>query len=310
MSTEAADLRSAPVSRSVPHDTRTTLTALVRREFWEHAALWWVPLGMGAFLLLAAMVSSVMGHQGAPMPRMEEGMGVMILNGSQFAFAAIVYFISASVVTYYALDCLYAERKDRSILFWKSLPVSDGLTVLSKFLVAMVVVPLLAFAAALVCHLLGLVIWELRVAAGGVPDVIRWDTLAWLRGELVILMILVLSSLWYAPVIAACMLLSAWLRRGPPPWVWALVGPFVLALFELIIFRTHYLWGVLRYRRMGIWTVLTHKDGHPVLTEHMHVLGDFNWVGAFTDLDLWLGVLVAGALLYAAARVRRYRDDT
>ena len=311
MSTEAADLHTAALVRSVPHTVRTTLETLVRREFWEHAALWWVPLGLGVLLLLAAMVSTVMGHQGAVLPKpMDEAMGLMILNGSQFLFAAVIYLFTASVVTYYALDCLYAERKDRSILFWKSLPVSDGLTVLSKFLVAVVVVPLIAFAAALVSQLLGLVIWELRVAAGGVPDVIRWDTLAWLRGELVILMILALSSLWYAPLVAAFMLLSAWLRRGPPPWVWALIGPFVLAFFELVIFRTHYLWGFLRYRRTGIWTVLTHRDGHSVLDERMHVLGDFNWAAAFTDIDLWLGVLAAAALLYATLRVRRYRDDT
>ena len=232
----------------------------------------------------------------------------IVLNMSQVIFALLIYLAASIVVAFYALDCLYAERKDRSILFWKSLPVSDGLTVLSKFLVAMVLVPGGVFLLAIASHLIALSIWELRVASGGVPDVVSWDTVAWVRGELVILLCLILSSLWYAPLVAASMLLSAWVKRGPI--LWAFLAPFLVWLLELIVFHTFYFWHFIQYRSTGIWHILATRGAHSVMSKNMRLLSDLNWAAAFTSLDLWLGVLAAAGLLYAAARVRRYRDDT
>ena len=212
------------------------------------------------------------------------------------------------MATFFLLDCLYAERKDRSILFWKSTAGLRRATVLSKFLVAMVVVPLGVFLLAIASHLIALSIWELRLASGGVPDVVSWDTIAWVRGELVILLCIILSSLWYAPAAAAAMLLSAWLKRGPI--LWAFLGPLLLVLLEGIVFHTFYFWHFIQYRTSGIWHLLTTRGGHSVMSDKMRMLSDFNWAAAFSSPDLWLGVVAAAGLLYATARVRRYRDDT
>jgi ABC-2 type transport system permease protein len=78
---------------------------------------------------------------------------IIVLNMSQMLWVAVLYVAAAIVGAFIALDCLYAERKDRSILFWKSLPVSDGLTVLSKFLVIVAVAPLGIFLLAAVSDL-------------------------------------------------------------------------------------------------------------------------------------------------------------
>jgi ABC-2 type transport system permease protein len=104
------------------------------------------------------------------------------------------------------------------------------------------------------------------------------------------------------------MLLSAWLKRGPI--LWAFLGPFLLCLLEVIVFRTFYLWHFIQYRTGGIWKILTHRDGTSVVSENGHLLNDLNWAAAFTSASLWLGVIAAAAMLYAAARIRRYRDDT
>ena len=58
------------------------------------------------------------------------------------------------VGVFYCLDALHGERRDRSILFWKSLPVSDLTTVLAKASVPCRVLPPRAFALALATQLM------------------------------------------------------------------------------------------------------------------------------------------------------------
>jgi ABC-2 type transport system permease protein len=306
MNTETAHLGAAPLSAAAAHETRTTLITLMRREFWEHRGLWLLPTILAALLALATLVSVSFDFHGNRMPSLGADQKLMVLNMSQMMFALIIYAAAAFVVSFYALDCLYAERKDRSILFWKSLPVSDGMTVLSKFLVAVVAVPVLVFVLAIASQMVAFLIWELRVAIGNAPDVVRWDALAWLRGVTVIFLITLLSSLWYAPVIAASMLLSAWIKKNP--LLWSVLGPLLLVVFEYVVFRTGYISSVIRYRTNALWKVLAPHNGQS--GENLRILSDLNWADAFTFPNLWLGVLAAAALLWAAARVRRYRDDT
>jgi len=311
MNTETAALGAgAPPPAAAPAVTGRTLRTLIRREFWEHTALWLVPLIVAAALAVVTLFAKTIGVRvnDVNIQNVDEGARVLVLNMSQMLWVAVLYTAAAIVGAFVALDCLYAERKDRSILFWKSLPVSDGLTVLSKFLVIVAVAPLGIFLLAAVGHLVALGIWQARAASGAVPDVATWNTLAWLRGECVILLCLILASLWYAPLVAAAMLLSAWVKRSPLLWA---ILPLVLGcIFELIVFHTKHLWHFLQYRSGGIWNVLTHRDGYSVINGPGKLLHDLNWAAAFTNVDLWLGVLAAAALLYGAMRIRRYRDDT
>jgi ABC-2 type transport system permease protein len=309
MNTTAAD--TAPHSEVTvqrPLTLSTTLATLVRREFWEHPGLWRAPAIVAGLLAISTVFSMTVSIDDRRMTHMGGPDRIMVLNASQDLWVSLIYLVAAVVVTFYVLDTLYTERKDRSILFWKSLPVSDGLTVLSKFLVAVIVVPLGVFVLAIASHMVAFAIWKMRVAAGGMPDMVAWDAMAWLRGETVILLCLILSSLWYAPVVAAGLLVSAWVRRNPV--LWATLPLLFLPIFEYVFFRTSYLWRFISYRSGGIWNVLTTRDGHTVMSESMHMLSDFNWAAAFTSLDLWLGVAATAALLYATVRTRRYRDDT
>ena len=309
MNTTTAD--TAPRSELTvqrPLTLSTTLATLLRRELWEHPALWRAPAIVAGLLAISTVFSMTINIEDRRVTHLGAPERIMALNVSQDLWVTLIYLVAAVVVTFYVLDTLYAERKDRSILFWKSLPVSDGLTVLSKFLVAVVVVPLGVFVLAIASHMVAFAIWKMRVASGGMPDVVAWDTIAWLRGETVILLCLILSSLWYAPVVAAGLLVSAWVKRNPV--LWATLPLLFLPIFEYVFFRTGYLWGFISYRSGGIWSVLTTRDGHSVMNESMHMLSDLNWAAAFTNHNLWLGVLAAAAMLYAAARIRRYRDDT
>jgi ABC-2 type transport system permease protein len=167
MNTETAALGAAAPPSAVPGATRATLRTLIRRELWEHTALWLVPLIVAAALAVVTIFAKTIGVRvnDVSIQNVDADARIIVLNMSQMLWVAVLYVAAAIVGAFVALDCLYAERKDRSILFWKSLPVSDGLTVLSKFLVIVVVAPLGIFLLGAVGHLVALGIWQLRAAS-------------------------------------------------------------------------------------------------------------------------------------------------
>jgi len=286
--------------------TLDTVVALVRRELWEHRSLWIAALVVEGLLAVALLLGRI--NMDLPEQVLTAQQKVSIFTIIQWVLAQPVFIVTAIVLGFYLLDCLYSERKDRSILFWKSLPLSDELTVGSKLLVAAVVAPLGVFLLASAANLLFAAILALRV-----PHALSWSTYEWLRTELVLFLEVVLGVLWYAPIAAALLLFSAWIPRNPI--LWASLVPVVAPIVERVGLGTHYIWSFETYRINGIWHKLI--LGGPNVFGSFHnlppvgvVLDTFNIRGAFTDIDLWLGVVAAIAMAYAAARVRRYRDDT
>ncbi|TLY71830.1 MAG: hypothetical protein E6K47_00355 [Gammaproteobacteria bacterium] len=300
--------QAAPAART---GTAGTLLVLIRRELWEHRALWIAPLVVAALMVCGAVVASLKYHlTHGDMSGEDRPGGMAMFAVMQGAASMPLSVVSLIVVGFYLLDCLYAERKDRSILFWKSLPVSDGKTVVSKLLVALLVVPLGVFALGLLLSLLFTVIWEVNAALGRVPPIPGWDMLGWLKAEIALLACLIVGVLWYAPYAGYLLLVSAWARRTP--FLWAILPPVVAQIVEHFTFDTHYVRDLLAYRTYGIW---------PTLFGHMHLgrgrafalssaLDQLHLRAALGDIDLWLGVALAAALVFAAARIRRYRDDT
>jgi ABC-2 type transport system permease protein len=333
MNTEVAGAAAAAAPKSAATPTvispARTLQTLVRREFWEHPALWRAPLIAGALLVGVLLIAIFSRHHGH----------VVIVDGQSRALSDIfnpdtptkvaahsllqgVVWLALSlmamvVACFYLLDCLYAERKDRSILFWKSLPVSDGLTVTSKLAVALIAVPLIVFGMAIGLELLCTAIWQLWSFTGAAPSVFSWDTLAWLRTEAVIFLVMLLALLWYAPIAALFLVVSAWARRAPVLWV---LLPLIFlevaeAIFSGIVGTPRYLNHFVNYRVFGIWghagfahvNLFGHGETiHPIASW----LGELDFAAAFTNVDLWLGIIAAGALTYAAVRLRRFRDET
>jgi ABC-2 type transport system permease protein len=310
MNANAASL--APVrTPSSRAGTLDTLVWLVRREIWEHRSLWIAPLVVEALLGACLLFGRIqMDYLEGMFQRPQR---VATLSIVQWAFAQPLFLVTVICVAFYLLDSLYAERKDRSILFWKSLPVSDELTVASKFLVAAVVVPLGVLLLATAGNLVFSAILALRV-----PAAVSWDTVEWLRTELVLFLSVILGVLWYAPIGGALLLFSAWIRRNPI--LWASLVPIVAPILEYVALHTYYISNFERYRINGIWKTLIigHEQilsafnfGHPQQLRPVGiVLGNLNFGGAFTDTDLWLGVVAAILMAYAAARIRRFRDES
>ncbi len=287
------------------------LKTQVRREFWEHRALWMAPLAVAALMLLGALIGHVnIGLAYTPEQR-KALFGVLL-----WGFSMPEYLTLGIIMWMYAGECLYGERRDRSILFWKSMPVSDSQTVLSKLLVACVILPLGVYALNLVIGLLTVAISEARSWAGQVPSA-YWDTATWLRVQWMTLVGLVAVQLWYAPIIAFLMMVSAWARRNVQLWVF--LPPLVAMVVERIVFRTHYLGSILTYRLDGVFmgpllTVLTELKMAPGPdtsgTTLDRAFAAFDPSPAFANIDLWLGLVVAAVFIVVAIRIRQYRDDT
>jgi ABC-2 type transport system permease protein len=298
----------APVAVAERHPP--VLRTLIRREFWEHRALWIAPLSVAALLLIGAIIGKVSFDSSlATLPEQRRA-----LFGVYMTLASIPQYITLLLTTtIYAGDCLYTERKDRSILFWKSMPVSDRLTVLSKLLVVMVIVPLGIYLISGVTTLLSSGIYVVRAWQDHTGDT-YWDAATWLRIQGISLVAVVAGVLWYAPVTAFLMLVSAWARRNV--WLWVLLPPVVLIMLERIALGTNYVMNVVWYRLGGVFAYTQPAapgvgDAAGQQARSLNLLfANVDPFPVFANIDLWLGVGVAVLLIVATIRIRQYRDDT
>ncbi len=290
---------------------------LVRREIWEHPALWAAPLAVAVLMLFGA----IFGRSAIPSDRLgavPPQLGQALFALGVLAFGVAQYVTMSVVLWVYATDCLYSERRDRSILFWKSMPLSDTETVLVKALVAIVIAPIGVYLLTALTSVLALGIWSVRVWSGLLQP-LYWDTGAWLRIEGLSFVGLAGATLWYAPITSYLMLVSAWARRNV--YLWVFLPPIVAVIVERIAFGTHYLSSLLLYRLGSGWQAslvlsVERLFGGPELNVGGTGLAPERPFAAldvgrtFANIDLWIGLAVAAVFLFAAIRIRRYRDDT
>ncbi|HVY83121.1 MAG TPA: hypothetical protein VG994_19200 [Steroidobacteraceae bacterium] len=281
---------------------------LVRREFWEHRSLWITPVVVAALYLATCFLPGAFGLSG--LPRETLHMDGSPLLFAQLMFTAVLFGLMSVVVFFYLADCLYAERKDRSILFWKSLPVSDAATVLTKLVVALLIVPLGVFLIAFVTNLLAFGILYVRLHGNAaLAPLMSWDTGGWLRLNGIVLVYIFVLALWYAPVVAYQLLVSAWAKGSA--LVWTVLPPLILLLGERLIFGTSYVATALR-ERFGINLAGIAASGRAMRAAvgPRGVFDGIDVIGLLTAPAMWIGVAIAAGLVFGAIRIRRYRDDT
>lgn len=269
----------------------------IRREFWEHRGLWIAPLVVAAALLAMVVLfghSHLLhmdlnrGHVPAAEPTAPPVFEIMLF------WAMALYATAAILASTYFLDCLYSERRDRSILFWRSLPVSDTQTVLVKFLVGLVIVPLGTFVlAALMSVLTGAIVQS---------EAPLWNTITWLRLQGLTLYALLATLLWYAPYAAYLMLASAWARRSP--YLWALLPPILLVIVAHQVFGNNYV-GRIIGRSFGELMNLAFQAGSGSWSSRSP-----DPVALLTSPPLWLGLAATALMLALAIQLRRHRDDS
>jgi ABC-2 type transport system permease protein len=232
----------------------------------------------------------------------------------QVIVGAMFYVVMSVYATWYLLDCLYADRRDRSILFWKSLPLSDARTVLIKLLVGMILIPLVYFVAADATALMGAFILSIRARAS--LGSALWQADVWWDIQVLWLYVIVVTAIWYLPIAGWLMLVSAWAKRAV--MLWSVLPPLVAYIFERVFFGTHVIGHTLTRRLMGlpmvafngakhVWTQgsgVVDNNGLPVRVWNL-----INPSGFFTSAETWIGAAVGIVLIVGAIQLRMRRSE-
>ncbi|MGH8197216.1 MAG: hypothetical protein ACRETI_03510 [Steroidobacteraceae bacterium] len=297
---------------------------LIRREVWEHKAIWIAPaIVIGCLLLLVVTGNVHLGPIGtfddsSPLGDFPRDIQIRLLMIVYAGLALVVDMVMGIVAFFYALDSLYADRRDRSVLFWKSMPLSDAETVLSKFAVAVLVIPLIAMAGAIIAQFVVAAGGSAKLAMAGMSGGIMWQPEAIFGGIAVAFVWCVTAILWYSPIVAYLMLASAWAPKGP--FLWAVLPPVAIWVLERVVLYSEHVGDFITYRLFGLYRLLgpsqSASDGMSEADVGAEVvkLSNIDLVGSLREFysspDLWLGVAAAGLLLAGAMWVRRYRDET
>jgi ABC-2 type transport system permease protein len=276
----------------------------IRREVWENRSLYIAPAIVAGFALFGFLVSS------SHLLRTMRGLAAMDAAKQRNA-VSIPYSMAASMIlltgfvvgAFYCLDALNGERRDRSILFWKSLPVSDRTTVLSKVLIPLAVLPLLTFAIALITQSIMLILSSLILAGNGISPVALWMKLPLVQMTFVMFYGLTVHALWYAPIYAWLLLVSAWARRAT--FIWAILPFFAMFVVGSLAFGTKFISSIVRYRFLGAMSeAFTVNAGRTPITR----MTQLDPIGFLTSAGLWVGLIFAAACIAAAIRLRRNRE--
>jgi ABC-2 type transport system permease protein len=316
---------------------------LVKREFWEHkGGFFWAPVVTGIVFLVLNTMGIILGEvfgrrsnwggfkyngdlhfQGSnisPEDLHNAGAGIDIML---YAIAGIVLAVTAIVVFFYCLGALYDDRRDRSVLFWKSLPLSDTSTVLSKVVSAILLAPAiavvvgvivglaLAILVAIVATMHGIGVWSLLMEAHPFRVVLN------------LVLLIPLYAIWALPTIGWLLLCSSWARGKPFLWAIALpVGAGVIVswfgLMGMAGQPSGWFWKNVVGRLLGSlipggWVgnasplvVPSHDDPAAVL-EALDLSYHYS---ALASPSLWIGAAAGVAMIAGAIWFRRWRDDS
>src|SRR2546427_2862509 len=306
MSTQSNAMPESPVESQVIAPAVISATRRmywsVRRELWENRSIYIAPLAVAAVILFGFLISTI--H----LPdKMRAALALDPAKQHEFieqpySFAALLIMGTTFIVAvFYCLDALHGERRDRSILFWKSLPISDLTTVLAKASIPLVVLPLLTFAITLAMQWIMLLVSSAVLLASGQSVAMFWTKLSFIQMSLLLLYhLLTAHSLWPAPVYCWLLLVSGWARRAT--FVWAVLPLVAIAGVERIAFHTLHFAALIGSRFIGDAPTVARTSPDMFPTDPMtHITPGIFLISP----RLWIGLAIAAAFLAAACRLRR-----
>ena len=293
---------NAPESPNQPQATTTAAPTRpfywsVLRELWENHSIFIAPAIVSVIILFGSFVGCF--H----LPGRRQS--ALLLDPARrraaielpYDIAAMMLIFTAFIIgLFYCLDALHGERRERSILFWKSLPVSDFTTVLSKATIPLAVLPAVSFAIIVVTQFVMLLISTAALLPSGLAST-TWENFNLFQQSLVLGYGLIAIALWHAPIFGWALLVSGWVRRAT--FLWAVLPLLAIGFFEKITFNTSYFASMLKDRLLGFAPEAFEFTAHavPRLTPGRYL----------SSPGLWLGLIFAAVFIAAAIRLRRYR---
>ena len=317
-----------------------TFPTLLKREFWEHkGGMLWAPVVVGGLMLGAAGISAAIGLAAKDGDMRVNGERIVadgqllttetqqqIADGLSFAIIpslAPLAAVLAFVVLFYALGSLYDDRRDRSVLFWKSMPVSNTATVLSKLASMALVTPLITALVGIVVGTVIAIVAASTLAVFGanvLPELLT--TSEFYLAPLAVLAVIPVYALWVLPSIAWCMAVSAWAKRAP--FLWAVGTPVLAgillswqqAMFDRDLgaewFWEHIVGRLFGSFLPGMWFAFSDNwervDDFQPAEQSVFELVSMSYA-SLTSPSLWIGLAAAAALVAVAIRLRRWRED-
>lgn len=304
--------------------------ALIRRELLEHRAIFIAPIVVALIISLAAIFGQV-SISGIEQADKALDIGILgltnlgdeyrsgILNGLMIGISSGLVVAMGIVAMIYSLDALSAERKDRSILFWRSMPITDFETVLSKLLTTMLIIPLVTLAVIMVTHLAVLLISSVWLMTKGANAWhLIWSAAPFVDNWTATLVFLLALPLWLSPFIGWFLFVSVVAKR------WNFLAAFLpivlLPILEGILFKSTAFAQAFFVRTFQMPLFPDWDNVYEALKSGKHMeLEDGVSISLWSMLDmghflsspgLWIGLVVCGLFTTAAIYVRRYRDDS
>ena len=293
---------SAGATVASPHHSPWRLFSWsVRRELWHSRAIVFAPFAIGALFIAGAVITAFNARE--LIPQLQEldprRRGDFIIAPTLFA-AEMIKLIAVLLAATYTFEAFHGERRDRSILFWKSLPVSDTITVLAKAAVPLLVVPIVTCIATIVTQVAMLAIAGAAFAMHGMPFTTPWTETQFAAMLPWTLFAVFAQMLWQAPLYAWLMLVSGWARRLPA--LWAIGIPIAMSIVEGLALQTAYFGGAVKARLSDGYSAIL---GNAARGETRGAHGADDLVVFFTSMPLWAGLGIAMAFIIAAIWLRR-----
>ncbi len=303
------------------------MKASIRKELWEfNGMLKWVPITLAGVFIFIPLLSVLLS--GIDMQKSLHEIGQIaadlgrLTQLEQTDRVSEIFFVSAIALStpfiaigfivqiYYFGNCLFDERRDQSVMFWRSLPVSDGMTIASKLLTGAIVIPVIFFGAA---TLLMLLILVLGVVASVILSV-GYDIYLWgwftsagiVSGIGYIWLSLVPVAVWLLPLYSWLMLASVYAKKAP--FLWAVLPIVALLVIEGIV--VHYL--QLSHPFFGHFLF----DYFSITPDHVEIMAIEEEKSRLTALQVLIAqidyrtVLVSAGLLFATYWFRVNKSET
>jgi ABC-2 type transport system permease protein len=271
----------------------------VRRELWENRSIYIAPLIVAAIILFGSFVST------SHLPKLRRN--ALLLDPAlrraaiavPYDIAAVMLIFTAFIVgLFYCLDALYGERRERSILFWKSLPISDLTTVLSKATIPLVILPGVSFAIIVVTQFVMMLLSTAALLNSGLAAT-TWANFNLFQQSLLLIYALLAIALWHAPIYGWALLVSGSVRRAA--FLWAVIPFLGIGFFEKITFGTWHFVSFLKDRLLGFAPQAFIFNLHTI---HSVTITPITYL---STPALWIGLVCAAVFIAATVRLRRYR---
>jgi len=299
--------------------------ALLKREVWEHRSIYVTPLAIASIVTLGTL--AMLMFAGGFAKQLDIAIfGAQNIAGDAERQAALtgffvgtsgVFLLAAMILTiFYTLDSLYAERKDKSILFWRSMPVTDAEAVVSKLITAVVVIPLATVATVIATHIVNLIVTSVWVSAKGADaGHLIWGSVPLIDNWVAALIVTLASAIWMSPFIGWFLFVSAYTKRSP--LLMAFMPLILIPIIEFIFLRSSFFADAV-FSRKGMIPLFRgmdmegffDEDSLHISEETVSLLAHLDVVRFLTSPSMWGGVIVCALFVTAAIYVRRYRDES